>query len=344
MQNPPDTGFTQSPPQTPKPGKFLSACAHAVFYVMLFIGCQSVVVGAYLSSLMMQNPAAFTDPNAMNDLIARVSEKTVLILLISNLMTILLACALMHIRRRDPVLEMEIYPVNPFRLGTFALFGMAMNTFVSVTMSLLPLPEDLLAEHNAQTMSLYGEMPIFVEILSVAVAAGITEELVFRGLVISRLKKGMGTASAVVISALIFGFAHGSALAVAYAALLGLLLGAMYARYDSVLPGIIFHVFFNMTSYWLPVEGPILTVLYAASIVLLIFCVWRIFIRYPVFNDIFTDVRDRIKPINDEEAAIIAEIKRHQKQGMISADELEALHNRWEDNRKAVKKEKRPRK
>lgn len=342
MQNPPDNGFIQ--PQPPKLGKFLSACAHAVFYVVLFVGCQSVVVGAYLSALLAGSPAAITDPAAMSDLIAAVSEKTVIILLISNLLTILFICAIMHLRGREPILETEIYPVNPFRFLTFALFGMAMNTFVSVTMSFLPLPEELLAEHNTQTMSLYGEYPLLLEILSVAVIAGITEELVFRGLVISRLKKGMGTAAAVVISALIFGFAHGSALAMIYASLLGLLLGALYARYDSILPGIIFHVFFNMTSYWLPQEGPVLTALYIASIALILFCIWRIFIRFPVFNDFFTDVRDRIRPINDTEAVIIDELKAHQKKGRITAEDLQSLYNRWEDNRKAVKKEKRRRK
>ena len=342
MQNPPDNGFIQ--PQPSKLGKFLSACAHAVFYVMLFVGCQSVVVGAYLSALLAGSPAAITDPAVMSDLIAQVSEKTVIILLISNLLTILFICAIMHLRGREPILETEIYPVNPFRFLTFALFGVAMNTFVSVTMSFLPLPEELLAEHNTQTMSLYGESPLLLELLSVAVIAGITEELVFRGLVISRLKKGMGTAAAVVVSSLIFGFAHGSALAMIYASLLGLLLGALYARYDSILPGIIFHVFFNMTSYWLPQEGIVLTVLYAASIALILFCVWRIFIRFPVFNDFFTDVRDRIRPINDTEAAIIDELKAHQKKGRITAEDLQTLYNRWEDNRKAAKKEKRRRK
>jgi len=355
MHEPPETGFNQyrpseippelqTPPEPSKLGKFLSACAHAVFYVILFVGCQSFVVSAYLSAFITGDPAALTEPDTLNLLLEQVSKKTVLILLISNLLTILLVCVLMRVRRRIPAWEMELYPVNPFRLYSFALFGAAMNTFVSVTMSMLPLPEELLAEHSAQTMSLYGEMPLWVEIFSVAVVTGIAEEIIFRGLVISRLKKGMCTAAAVVISSIIFGFAHGSVLAVMYAALLGLLLGALYARYHSILPGMIFHIFFNMMSYWLPEEGAVLTILYILSIIAIPYCIWRIFIRFPVFNDVFTDVRDRIRPINEEEAAIVAQVKQHQKQGMITAEELQSLHDRWEDNRKAVKKEKRRRK
>ena len=170
---------------------------------------------------------------------------------------------------------------------------------------------------------------------------GFIEELIFRGLVISRLKKGMGTAAAVVISAVIFGVVHGSALAVIYASLLGLLLGGLYARYDSVLPGMIFHVFFNMTSYWLPQEGTVLTVLYIVSAAAVLLCAWRIFLCYPAFSDIYTDVRDRLKPANEEEAAIIAEVKQHQRRGMITAEELEKLHDRWVENRKQIKKSKK---
>lgn len=333
-------GLQLTPKRSPL-GKFLSACAHAVFYVMLFVGCQSVVVSGYLTSIMAGNPTAYTTPEAMLALTDQVNEKTVLILLISNLLTILLACLFMHVRRRDPMQEMELWPVNPFRFGTFAVFGMAMNVFVSVTLSLIPLPESVLEQFNTQTAPLYGEMHPLLEILSVAVVAGITEELVFRGLVISRLRRGMGMAAAVVISSVIFGAAHGALIAVVYAALLGLLLGALYARYESVIPGIIFHVFFNMTSYWLPAEGPVLTVLYAASVVLIVLGVWRIFLRYPVFNDIFTDIRGLIRPVNDEEAAIVAEVRRHQKNGRITADELEALNDRWNENRKSLRREKK---
>ena len=332
---------SRKPIQPSKPGRLLSAFAHALFYVMLFVGCQSVVVSGYLTSLMSGDPTLLTDPDAMSGLFEAVNEKTVLILLISNLLTVLLVCMLMHIRKREPAPEMEIYPVNPFRFGTFALFGAAMNIVVSVTMSLLPLPESMIAEHAAQTMVLYGEMNPLLELFSVAVVAGITEELIFRGLVISRLKKGMGTAAAVVISAVIFGVVHGSALAVIYASLLGLLLGGLYARYDSVLPGMIFHVFFNMTSYWLPQEGTVLTVLYIVSAAAVLLCAWRIFLCYPAFSDIYTDVRDRLKPANEEEAAIIAEVKQHQRRGMITAEELEKLHDRWVENRKQIKKSKK---
>lgn len=341
MHNPPESGMNPMPDRSLSPGKFLSACAHALVYVMLFVGCQSVVVGAYLSALLTSNPAALTDQDAMSSLITRIGEETVLILLISNLLTILIVTAVMHLRRRDPLREMELYPVNPFRFPVFALFGAAANTFVSITLSYIPLPEEIIAEHNAQTMNLYGDYPVFVQMLSVAVIAGLTEELVFRGLVISRLRKGMGTAAAVIVSALIFGFAHGSVLASGYAALLGLLLGALYARYRSVLPGIIFHIFFNLTSFLLPEEGNVLLVLYILSVISLIYCVWKVFIRFPEFTDLFTDVRGMIQPVSEEQADIILELKKHQQQGRISAEQLSELHDRWEDSRAAYKKEKK---
>lgn len=329
-------------PENSRAAAILKSFVRVIFYVALFVGCQSVVMGFYMLALIAQNPAALTDQAFLDTLYAQVENRTVHILLISNLLTVLLLCALMHIRRRSAVQELQLYPVNPFRFGEFALFGVVMDVFISISLPMIPGISEWLEQHNnSYAMLMSEDVNPLLTVLSVALAAGITEELVFRGLVISRLKRSMGTGAAVVISAVIFGAVHGTAVAFAYATVLGLLLGAMYARYDSVLPGMIFHVFFNLTTLILPDNPDVLPVLYIISVVLIPVCIWRVFLRYPVFNDIFTDVRDLIRPVNEEDAAIIAEVKRHQKNGMITVDELEDLHNRWTDNRKQYRKEKR---
>ena len=73
---------------------FFAGCAKVLYYVLLFIGCQSVVMGGYLYALLAQTPSAATDPAVMASLSDQVMAKTVHLLLISNLITILFVCGI----------------------------------------------------------------------------------------------------------------------------------------------------------------------------------------------------------------------------------------------------------
>lgn len=333
-----------------KAGKIVRAFIAVLLFIGLMFGCQSCVMSGYMTSLMMQEGvAAEMNEEAvlrqMERIIEATNGKMVQILLIANLLTILLICLLFHLRRKNPAKEMGILHVNPFRLPTFALFGAALNVFVSLTLSFIPLSESVLESFDSQYSSLYGETSIFWEILSVAVVAGIVEELIFRGIAMSRLKPVIGTAGAVIVSALLFGISHGTPIAVAYATVLGIVFALLYNAFESTVPTIVCHVCFNAASYALalvPADKPmILLGLYVLSIGVILWCIYRMFVRRPTFNDMVSDKYRRIKPINEEENRIITRVQEIQKSGELdenTIDEMEELQKQWEENRKRSKK------
>jgi len=331
--------------ERPRSGRIVMAVLSLLLYVGLMFGSQSCVMSGYMTSLMLESgvPAELSEDALLSQaesLITATSDRIVEILLVSNLVTFLVLCMMFHLRRRSPVKEMGVYFVNPFRFITFALFGSALNVFVSVTISILPLPAEMLESLDSQFSTLYTNAPLAVQIFTVAVVTPIVEELIFRGIGMTRLSPVVGSAGAAVITSLVFGFAHGTVAAVLYACVMGAVFAAMYVRYNSVLPSIAAHAFFNLASFWLAEipDGMILMGVYVISIAMLLWCVYRAFVRYPTFNDILSDRDSRIKPINQTEAEIMMRLNAIQRQDHHDidalSDELEELEKKWSENRR----------
>lgn len=93
--------------------------------------------------------------------------------------------------------------------------------------------------------------------LSFAVAPGVCEELAFRGFILSGFSRSRRTALAIILSAVAFGVMHLIPQQVFNATLLGLVLGLLAVRSNSLFPGVLFHILYNGTEVLLnrvPVE------------------------------------------------------------------------------------------
>ena len=88
--------------------------------------------------------------------------------------------------------------------------------------------------------------------LALGIMAPIAEEAVFRGAVLRTLLDIFGSRAhwaAIVFSALVFGAIHLNLAQGTHAFLVGLLLGWMYYRTGSILPGVLFHWVNNTVAY-----------------------------------------------------------------------------------------------
>jgi sodium transport system permease protein len=86
---------------------------------------------------------------------------------------------------------------------------------------------------------------LWLALLAFAVAPGICEEVAFRGFLLSGFGHGGRWGLAVLVSAATFGLMHLIPQQVFNAALLGIVLGLLAVRTNSLLPGIVFHVLYN---------------------------------------------------------------------------------------------------
>jgi sodium transport system permease protein len=107
---------------------------------------------------------------------------------------------------------------------------------------LLPLPSGYDAE------SLFAEihsLPTFALLLLVAVSPAICEELLFRGALLSGLRRDLGAAKSIWISAILFGLVHASIYRLAPTTILGALLAALTLSTRSLWPAMALHAAYN---------------------------------------------------------------------------------------------------
>ncbi len=131
----------------------------------------------------------------------------------------------------------------PFVMLSFFL-GYALNMASIAVMELVPIPETWIEDHDQHT-SFYG--PVIFIILAVVVCAPLLEEIVFRGLIYTVLKKHSATWIAALISAVVFGAVHGNMLQAIYAGIMGLVCVYVYEMTESLLGSILVHLGFNAT-------------------------------------------------------------------------------------------------
>lgn len=112
---------------------------------------------------------------------------------------------------------------------------------------LLLLPQDMLEQYTAASASMTSMTGVW-RVVAIGLVAPLTEELLFRGIVLGRLRLAMPTEYAVVLSSLLFGIGHLSLVWVCYSALMGSVLALFYLRNNNLIYAIVCHISFNMIS------------------------------------------------------------------------------------------------
>jgi len=284
-------------PQPPSRAKlFFSALLKALCYYALFFGMQSAVVFFYEFFLILGEMMSMAidggfnfefgvlPSELMDSLMAQLSQNVHLILILSAALTLLVLFLTFQLRHKNPLAEMAIRPAPAAKLPAALLLGLALQFFVSITMAFLPIPEDVIESFNENSELLYGGGPLWIELISIAVVTPILEEIIFRGLIFTRLRRGMSAGLAVGIGAVIFGAAHGHIISFVYAGCLGILLTLIMLRCgDSVLAPIFCHAGFNGGSYVLNLllgeeeSLPLMLMYYLASLALAVMSGYLVF-------------------------------------------------------------------
>ncbi len=131
-------------------------------------------------------------------------------------------------------------------MGLVLALNPLVNELRPVVEALFPLSKTVQAafermlKENAPTLGM--------ALLLLAVIPAICEEFAFRGFILSGMQHGHSTRTAIVLSALLFGFLHvlmSIFQQLFNATLLGLVLGLLAIRSGSILPGILFHAVNN---------------------------------------------------------------------------------------------------
>jgi sodium transport system permease protein len=124
------------------------------------------------------------------------------------------------------------------------LVGSSTWAVANALVRLLEPPQDLAKALQKVMLLDRVDIPLWWIYFIVAISPAICEELFFRGLIQGSFRK-LGIGTSIVVSALLFGVAHGSIYRMMPVTLLGLVIGWLFWQSKSVYPGIVAHAINN---------------------------------------------------------------------------------------------------
>jgi membrane protease YdiL (CAAX protease family) len=150
----------------------------------------------------------------------------------------------------DFLLKPGTEKLSLFLLGSFRL-GITMNLGLSNLISLLPVPEQWVAD-NSESVNAFAQSNLWIMLLAQSVAAPLVEELIFRGVLYHSLRRAPVAVnrklcvaiSAVVVSG-VFGWIHGNILQALYCFVFSLVLIWLVETTGSVWGAVVTHMGFN---------------------------------------------------------------------------------------------------
>ena len=281
-----------------KPNKFIEilfALLKCIGYVGIWLGTQYVLLVGLAIFIMLQNRGA-----TMAELVMLLKEATmkhgIALTVATNLIALAIFILIFVISKKSFLKKINIsLPHKSSYLPTIAIGSSGQYvTALVLGMILTILPEKWIEEFN-KTNEMVESASGFLAFFAVVILAPIFEEILCRGLILNTLRKAMPKWVAIVLSSAIFGIIHGNPIQFIYATALGILLGWLYTKYDSILIPMLCHLVFNLMSTinsYLDMENQIVTLIMGLII----------FASVPVFA--LSLVYICLKKIKKEEAII----------------------------------------
>ena len=221
----------------------LAALGRSALYLLFFVAVQALLPFVY--GIGIAADAAINGGADLAQGAQAVAERlldglSALTLLANVLIVVILL--LWFLLRKKPLKEAAGLRCCSGWTAGFCAFG-AVGLYVLVSLALALLPESWMAGY--EEAMLLGTETGLIPALAVVVSAPLAEELVFRGIIQSRLERAMPAWIAVVLQAALFGLIHGTPVQIGYAFVMGLLFGYIRHCTGSILPAIAAHAAFN---------------------------------------------------------------------------------------------------
>ena len=257
--------------------RFFGSCGKAACYFAIFFGMQILVPIVYamamtFSTVSIQN----TDPWMLLDALGQtILDTQIPALLLCNLLIIGIYLLTAPIRKRKIKHHLFLYAIPRQSILPLILLGFSLNLALNVLLAYIPFPEEWWQSYEAMSSFIPTDIA-FVPMLAVSVVGPITEELCFRGLIYTRLKRGMGGVLAALVSSMVFGAVHGTMIWFCYAFPLGLLMVWLFHRFHSLWASIVFHIAFNLINFFLSYlpETPLMLLSYVGCAGSLVCLIW----------------------------------------------------------------------
>lgn len=255
------------------------ALGKAVAYFAVYLLVQvlvstvfSTVISARMTMEMMASGEEL-DVIAMTDvLMAEVMSKAMEMTFIAGLVTLFIFWIVFLIRKKKFTKEVCIRKIPVTGILPIAIMAAAFNVITTVIISFMPWPQEWMDSYVESSSAIDGSaMAWFTAVLM----APVLEEIVFRGLMYTRLKKGLPAIVAAIITSLAFGIAHGTVIWAIYTFVFSMILIWVFEKFQSLTACIVLHMAYNLSGMALsliPEEaGILIMILFVISITGVVF-------------------------------------------------------------------------
>lgn len=230
---------------------FFKSVGKASIYFLVYLVTQLIVSFVYGMVWSAKKTAELMEAGEAVDALAlteqlsvEIMEKAMEMTFWAGIIALVIYWIRFAVRKKNFLKEVEMKKVLVKNLLPIIILAPSANIVLSMVITYFPWPEEWMNAYMTNSATIDGS---FMSWLSVVVMAPLLEEIVFRGLVYTRLKKGMPTIVAAIIASFVFGLCHGTAIWIIYATALGLIMTWIFERYQSLAANIVFHLVFNAT-------------------------------------------------------------------------------------------------
>ncbi|NMA24419.1 MAG: CPBP family intramembrane metalloprotease [Clostridiales bacterium] len=231
----------------------LIAALMAIFFVVTQIVGTIISLVAVFPSLMRQMAGgAFPDAARLTEELTRALGPYIpLIELIAVAVTVPIYYLIYHNRKQELLTFVSLRGLGAAGIPVLVIFGVSLNFLVEWLLSLVR-QLTFMAPHferyyEKMTNAVLGG-DFIPSLLAVGIVGPIFEELLYRGLIFGELRKITKVRIALVIQAVPFGAMHLDVIQGSYAVIIGILLGYVYYRSNSIIAPIIVHISINASS------------------------------------------------------------------------------------------------
>ena len=231
--------------------KGLKAVGKAVAYFAVYLLSQvlvSVVYSTVLSTQMTMELMAAgeeLDVMAMTEaLTAEVMSRAMEMTFIAGVVALLIFWLVFLIRKKKFTKEVSLCAIPVKGILPIAILASSFNIITSVIISNFPWPQSWMDSYVQNSSAIDGSLMAWV---TAVLMAPVLEEIVFRGLMYTRLKKGLPVIVAAVVTSLAFGIAHGTVIWAIYTFVFSMVLIWVLEKFQSLTACILLHMAYNLS-------------------------------------------------------------------------------------------------
>lgn len=235
----------------------------AFLYFLVYLAAQvvvsfgvTIVVSAQLTMETMAQGQQLDDAVLYEQVLARVMELSALVVIISGILALFIYWLIFVIRKKKLMSEVSLGAMDVRGILPVILLGVSFDIVITLLLIVVPFPQSWMDSYVTNSNTLV-DGNVFVNWIAVVIMAPVVEEIVFRGLVYTRLKKGMPALAAAILSSMVFGVMHGTIIWFCYTFVFGMLLVWCYEKFQSLAANILLHMSFNLTGHVLSMVSDI---------------------------------------------------------------------------------------